>query len=75
MVYVHQLWKKNCVLRENTHNTRNFQAISNENRKTVKYGIETISNRTPFLWSNLPNENKQATLHDFKLKIKKLALR
>ena len=67
--------EKNCVLRENTHNMRNFQAISNENRKTVKYGIETISNRTPFLWSNLPNENKLATLRDFKLKIKKLALR
>ena len=42
MVYVHQLWKKNCVLRENTHNTRNFQKICNENRKTVKYGIGTI---------------------------------
>ena len=67
--------EKNCVLRENTHNMRNFQAISNENRKTVKYGIETISNRTPFLWSNLPNENKLTTLRDFKLKIKKLALR
>ena len=50
---------------------RNFQEISNENRKTVKYGTETISNRTPFLWTNLPNEYKLATsLHDFKLKIK-----
>ena len=44
-----------------------FQEISNESRKTVKYGIETISNRTPFLWANLPNEYKLATsLHDFK---------
>ena len=59
------------ILRENTHNVRNFQEISNENRKTVKYGIETISNRTPFLWANLPNEYKLATsLHNFKLKIK-----
>ena len=59
------------ILRENAHNVRNFQEISNENRKTVKYGIETISNRTPFLWANLPNEYKLATsLHDFKLKIK-----
>ena len=59
------------MLRENTHNTRNFQEIPNENRKTVKYEIETISNRTPFLWANLPNEYKLATsLHDFKLKIK-----
>ena len=59
------------ILQENMHNLRNFQEISNENRKTVKYGIETISNRTPFLWANLPNEYKLATsLHDFKLKIK-----
>ena len=49
------------ILRENTHNVINFQKISNENRKTVKYGIETISNRTPFLWANLPNEYKLAT--------------
>ena len=36
------------ILRENTHNVRNFQ-ISNEKRKTVKYKIETVLNRTPFL--------------------------
>ena len=52
-------------------NVRNFQEISKENRKTVKHRIKTISNRTPFLWANLPNEYKLATsLHDFKLKIK-----
>ena len=28
-------------------NARNVQEISNENRKTVKYGIEAISNRNP----------------------------
>ena len=59
------------TLRENTLNVRSFQEISNENRKTVKYGIETISNRTPFIWANLTNESKLATsLNDFKLKIK-----
>ena len=59
------------TLRENTFNVRSFQEISNENRKTVKYGIETISNRTPFIWVNLSNESKLATsLYDFKLKIK-----
>ena len=47
------------MLREDKHNVRNFQEIYNENRKTVKYGIETIENRTPFLWANLPNEYKQ----------------
>ena len=59
------------ILQENRHTLRNFQEITNENRKTVKYGIETISNRALFLWANFPNENKLATsLHDFKLKIK-----
>ena len=43
------------ILRENTHNVRKFQEISNENRKTVKYRIKVISDRTPFLWENLPN--------------------
>ena len=63
--------EKIFILRENTHNVRNFQEIFNENRKTVKYETETMSNRTPFLWANLPNEHKLATsLHDFKLKIK-----
>ena len=57
------------ILLGKTHNVRNFQETSNENRKTVKYRIEAISNRTPFLWANLPNEYKLATsLHDFNLK-------
>ena len=47
--------EKSFILRENTHNVRNFQEISNENRKIVKYRVETISNRAPFLWENLPN--------------------
>ena len=69
MVYLHQLWKF-FILRENT-NVRNFQEISKESRKTVNHGIETILDRTPFLWVNLPKESKMATfLHDFKLKIK-----
>ena len=64
------IMEKNFILRENTHKVRNFQEISNENRKTAKYGTETMSNRAPFLWGTLPNEQKQTTsLHDFKLKI------
>ena len=50
------------------HDERNIQEISNENRKTVKYGIET-SNRPSFLSAYLPNENKLATSsYDFKIK-------
>ena len=50
------------------HDERNIQEISNENRKTIKYGIET-SNRPSFLSAYLPNENKLATSsYDFKIK-------
>ena len=50
---------------------RNFHEISNENRKTVKYGIETISTII-FFRINRTSEYKIATsLHDFKLEIKK----
>ena len=33
-----------CVLeiRENTHNTRYFQVLSNESRRTVNYALETV---------------------------------
>ena len=42
-------------IRENTHNTRYFQVLFNESRKTLNYyGIETICYRAPFLWANLP---------------------
>ena len=43
------------------HNVRNFQEISDKNWKTVKYGIETISKRTPFFWANIANEYKLRT--------------
>ena len=48
-----------------------FSLRPSENRKTVKYGIEPISNKSPFLRTNVPNEHKLATsLHGFKLKMK-----
>ena len=46
------------VFRENTHNIRNYQILSNNVRKTVRYGSETIFYRSPFLWANLPQEYK-----------------
>ena len=42
--------------RASIHNIRNFQEIFTENRKTVKYGIETLTYRAPFLWANLQSE-------------------
>ena len=35
--------------RANSHNIRNFLEIFTDNRKTVKYGIETVTYRAPFL--------------------------
>ena len=47
-------------IRENTHHTRYFQVLSNESRRTVNYGLESICYRASFLWANLPPENKLA---------------
>ena len=68
---LHQSWITFFVFRENTRNLRNFQIISNENKKPARHGLETISYRTPLLWSNLPEEYKLAkVLSEFKSKIK-----
>ena len=54
-----------------TLNIRNFQIISNESKKTVRYGLEMVKYRTPLLWANLPEKYKTATsLNSFKTKIK-----
>ena len=58
------------VFRENVHNIRNFQVISNKNINTKKYGLETICHGTPFLWVNLPISNLQLLLSGFKTKVK-----
>ena len=51
------------VFRENIHNIRNVQVISNKNIKTV------ICHRTPFNWENLPIDIKfTICLIDFKTK-------
>ena len=57
-------------IRENSHSTRYFQVIFNETRRTVNYGLETISHST-FFRANLPPEYKIAnSLKIFKRKIK-----
>ena len=58
-------------IHENTHNTRYFQVLSNESRRTVNYGLEFVGFRAPFLWANLPLEYKLAnSLNIFKRKIR-----
>ena len=47
-------------IHENTHNTSYFQVPSNESRRAINYGLETIFYRAPFLWADLPPEYKLA---------------
>ena len=52
----------------NTNNIRNFQEIFTENRKTVKYGTETVTYRA--LRANLHTKYKNAkSLDEFKSKL------
>ena len=52
------------VFRENTQNIPNYQILSNNVRKTVRYGLETILYWSPFLWANLPQEYKSQNIWD-----------
>ena len=38
------------VFQENTHNIRDFQIISNENKKTINYGLDAVSYRISVPW-------------------------
>ena len=56
--------------RYNTKNIRNFQETYTENRKTVRYGSETVTYQAPFLWANLHTKYKNGkSLDEFELKI------
>ena len=46
------------IFRENVYQIRYFQITANENKNTLRYGLETICYRAPFLWTNLPEECK-----------------
>ena len=43
----------------NTYNVRNFQEFETERKRTVYFGLETISYRSPQLWSLLPEHMRQ----------------
>ena len=57
---------------ENAHNIRNFQIISNESKKSIRWhGLETVKYRTSLLWANLPEKCKTGTpLNSFRTKVK-----
>ena len=45
--------------RKNTYNVRSFQEFETERKITVYFGLETISYRSPQLWSLLPEHLRQ----------------
>ena len=58
--------------RNNKYNIRNFQVLSTDFRRTVNYGIETITYKASSLLAKLPSEHKfAASFGKFKMKIKK----
>ena len=57
--------------RFNTYNLRNFQRFATERKRTVWYGLETLSYRYPQLWSILLEKLKEMnSLSQFKRNIK-----
>ena len=48
------------ITRENLCNLRNFQTLYPSNKRTVKFGIETITYRDLQMWKLLPNCLKAA---------------
>ena len=57
--------------RFNTYNLRNFQEFAAERKRTVWYGLETLSYRYPKLWYLLPESLKEMnSLSQFKRNIK-----
>ena len=57
--------------RFNTYNLRNFREFATERKRTVWYGLETLSYRYPQLWSLLlKNLKEMNSLSPFKRNIK-----
>ena len=66
------IMKNLFIFRENIHNIRNFQIIANENKNTVRYGLDTICYRTPYLRASLPEQCKHLnSVRKFIEKLKK----
>ena len=63
--------KKFFLFRENSHISRNFQIISNESKKTVRCGLETVQYRILLVRANLLEKYKTtSSINSFKTKIK-----
>ena len=57
--------------RNNTYNVRNFEEFETEGKRTVYFGLETISYRSLQLWSHLPEHMRQLnSLDQFKRSVR-----
>ena len=57
--------------RPTNYSLRNFQEFLTERKRTVHYGLETLSYRSPQLWSLLPQNIKESeSIEIFKKKVK-----
>ena len=50
--------------RNNTYNVRDFEEFETERKRTVYFGLDTISYRSPQLWSLLPEHMRQLNFID-----------
>ena len=57
--------------RDESYNLRNFQEFLTKRKRTIHYGLETLSYRFPQLWPLLPENFKEVELLKiFKRKVK-----
>ena len=49
------------MIRNNKYNLRNFQCLYSTNKRTVKYGTETVTYRGPQIWNLVPEKTKNAS--------------
>ena len=60
------------MIRNNNYSLRNFQCLYSANKRTVKYGTETVTYRGPKIWNLVPEKTKNASSFDiFKKEIGK----
>ena len=46
------------MIRNNNYNVRNFQCLYSKNKRTVKYGTETVTYRRTQIWNLVPEKTK-----------------
>ena len=69
----HRLMNGAFMIRSNKYSLRNFQCLYSTNKRTVKYGTETVTHRGPQIWNLAPEKTKNASSFDiFKQEIRKL---